>query len=183
MIFTLSILTQLLIIFIQNIYKLISLPFDVSKMAHHTKMWDGREVELYYEMSQRTTKPTIRLVWPAKIQISLHICTVWSLLIACAFYSLWDNQRRINKSSCHTGWMYRLIWVFVGHKGQMVGFVVRWLKWIYHNYIPLSIWLLIWKFIQVNFITYWCVKNGWITCKQSSPGQRLYFAFLSEYIG
>ena len=40
-------------------------------------------------MSQRTTKPTLRLVRPAKTQISLRIRTVWSesSLIACAFYS------------------------------------------------------------------------------------------------
>ena len=41
------------------------------------------------------TKPTIRLVRPAKPQISLRICRVWSeyLLIACAFYSLKAVQR------------------------------------------------------------------------------------------
>ena len=40
-------------------------------------------------MSQRTTKSTIRLVRPAKTQISLRIRTVWSESspIACAFYS------------------------------------------------------------------------------------------------
>ena len=41
------------------------------------------------QMSQHTTKPAIRLVRPAKTQISLRIRAVWSesSLIACAFYS------------------------------------------------------------------------------------------------
>ena len=41
-------------------------------------------------MSQRTPKPTIRLVRPAKTHISLRIPAVWSesSLIACVFYSL-----------------------------------------------------------------------------------------------
>ena len=30
-------------------------------------------------MNQRTTKPTIRFLWPAKTQISLRICAVWSV--------------------------------------------------------------------------------------------------------
>ena len=37
------------------------------------------------------------------------------LLIACALYRLLPIGRGINKSPCHTGWMYRLIWVFAGH--------------------------------------------------------------------
>ena len=69
-------------------------------------------------MTQGTTKPTIRLVWPAKAQISLCIHAVWSesSLIACAFYSLWAVQRRMNRSPCHTGWMNRLIYVIAGHQ-------------------------------------------------------------------
>ena len=46
-------------------------------------------------LASSMTKPTIRLVQPAKPQISQHICRVWSeyLLIACAFYSLKAVQR------------------------------------------------------------------------------------------
>ena len=57
-------------------------------------------------LSQRTTKPTIRLVETAKTQISLCTLMVWSesLLIACAFYSLQDIQRGINETL--TYWMY-----------------------------------------------------------------------------
>ena len=44
------------------------------------------------EMSQRTTKPTIRLMRPAKSQINLRICAVWSesslIVHVCVFYSL-----------------------------------------------------------------------------------------------
>ena len=58
----------------------------------------------------------MRLVRPAKTQISLRIRAVWSesSLIACAFNSLQAIQRGINKNLCHTVWMYRLIWVFAG---------------------------------------------------------------------
>ena len=84
-------------------------------------------------MSQHPTKN----VRPAKIQIGPHILTVWSesLLIACAFYSLQAIQRRINENPCHTGWIYKVIWVFTGHTGLIVGFVMRWLKcyWYYFS--------------------------------------------------
>ena len=33
-----------------------------------------------------------------------------------------------NENSCHTEWVYRLIWVFAGYTGLLVGFAVRWLK-------------------------------------------------------
>ena len=46
-------------------------------------------------------------------------CAVWSepSLIPCAFYRLQAIQRGMTVDPCHTGWMYRLIWVFAGHKG------------------------------------------------------------------
>ena len=80
------------------------------------------------KLSQRMTKSTIRLVRPAKTQISLRIRAVWSesSLIVCAFYTFQAIQRGINKKPCHTRWMYRLIWVFAGHSGLIVSFVVRW---------------------------------------------------------
>ena len=51
------------------------------------------------KLSQRTTKPTIRLTRSAKTRISLRIRAVWSesSLIACAFYSLKAIQRGMNK--------------------------------------------------------------------------------------
>ena len=58
-------------------------------------------------MSQCTTKPIIRLVQPAKTQISLWIHAVWSesLLIACGFYNLRPFERVIHENLCYTEWM------------------------------------------------------------------------------
>ena len=64
---------------------------------------------------------------PAKTQISLRIRAVWSVFANRAFYSLWAVQREINDNTYCTGWMYRLIFIFVGHLGLILGFVVRWL--------------------------------------------------------
>ena len=93
-------------------------------------------------------KTYLRLVQPAKTQISLRICAGWSesslvaqvffivgfvvrwlssSLIACAFYSLKAIQRGINENSCHTLWVYRLIWGFARHTVLIVCFVVLWL--------------------------------------------------------
>ena len=92
-------------------------------------MPDGTFSDVASHESQRTTKPTIRLVRSAKTQIRLRIRAVWSesSLIAWAFYSLQVIQRGIHENSCKTGWIYRLIWVFAGHTGFIEGFVVRWL--------------------------------------------------------
>ena len=79
---------------------------------------------LKWDVSQRTTKPTMRHVRPAKPQIRLRFRAVWSefLLIACAFYSPPANQRGVNENPWHTGWMYRLTWVFADRKSLIVGF-------------------------------------------------------------
>ena len=45
-------------------------------------------------------------------QILRSDCTDQSSMMPYAFYSLRDIQRGINENSCHTGWMYRLIWVW-----------------------------------------------------------------------
>ena len=75
------------------------------------------------KMSQRMIKPTIRRVRPLTTHISLRIRAVGSVssLIECAFYSLKAIQIGMNKNSYHTGWMYRLIWVFADHIGLIVG--------------------------------------------------------------
>ena len=44
--------------------------------------------------------------------------------------SLPSCPKRDKRDPCYTEWMYRLIRVFAGHKGLIVGFVMRWL--IYH---------------------------------------------------
>ena len=85
-------------------------------------------------MCQRTTKPTIRLVRPAKTQISLRIRAVWSesSLIACAFFRLQAIQRGINENHCHTGWIYRLIWVFAGYTVPiLLYFHFLWDHWVH----------------------------------------------------
>ena len=74
------------------------------------------------------TKPTKWPLRPAKTQISLCICTVWSE----SSLSAWTN---IGSSATHWALyedsdqtrMPRLIWIFAGHKGHSVGFVMRWL--------------------------------------------------------
>ena len=83
-------------------------------------------------MSQRTTKPTIRLVRPANTQIR----AVWSesSLIGMCLLQPPNYTKERWKKKCHTGWMYRLICVFAGHTGLIVGFIVRWL-----NYSRLSL--------------------------------------------
>ena len=135
----------------QKTYLLSSAPKEVSKQPAHPwidqslfSTWStlaslailnapsedsDQTVQMCRLMSQSKTKPTIRLVWPAKTQISLLICPVWSesLLITYAFYSLQSIQRGIKENPCHTGWMCRLICVFAGHIGLIVGFVVHWL--------------------------------------------------------
>ena len=55
----------------------------------------------------------------------VHLGSLITVLIACAFYSLWAIQRGINEYLCHTCRMYTLIWVFVNHTGLIVGFVMR----------------------------------------------------------
>ena len=95
-----------------------------------------------YHLSQRKTKPARRLSRTAKTQISMRIRSVWSesLLIACDFYSLRAIQREINENPCHNRWISRLIWVFAGHTGLIVGLVVRWL--IYKPKVLLTLVLL-----------------------------------------
>ena len=80
-------------------------------------------------MSCRMTKPTKWPLRPAKTQLSLCIRPVWSE----SSLSAWRNigSSAIHWADCEdsdqTGRMQRLIWVFAGHKGHFVGFVMRWL--------------------------------------------------------
>ena len=66
-------------------------------------------------------------VRPAKIQISLSICPVWSESSLCA---QWVAKGPVflhadSEDSDQTGRMPRLIWVFAGRKVHFVGFVMR----------------------------------------------------------
>ena len=90
-------------------------------------------------LSQRTTKPTIRLVQPAKNSDQLayprSLIRVFTDRV-CLLQST-GYPKRINENCCHIWWMYRLIWVFAGHTGLIVGFVVHWLYY-YHVFDKFS---------------------------------------------
>ena len=72
------------------------------------------------------TKPTKWHVGPAKTQISLGICPVWSVF-AIRMKKYWPINYLLSasKKSDQTGRMPRLIWVFAGRTCQFVGFVTR----------------------------------------------------------
>ena len=78
-------------------------------------------------MSCRMTKPTKWPLSPAKTQISLGVCPVWSE----SSLSTWRNIGPLttywvhSEDSDQTGWMPRLIWVFAGRTVHYVGFVMR----------------------------------------------------------
>ena len=79
------------------------------------------------DLSHHLTKPTKWPVRPAKTQISLCICPVWSESSLSAwrnigpFATYWAHS----KDSDQTGRMPRLIWVFAVRICHFVGFVVR----------------------------------------------------------
>ena len=63
--------------------------------------------------------------WPAKIQISLHTCTVWSESSLGAFWIVKDTKflHAGNKYSEQTAQMYRLVWVYIGRTCQKLCFL------------------------------------------------------------
>ena len=90
---------------------------------------------IIFKMSQRTTKPTIGPVRPARTDQPAHLRSLirvsWSHVLSTDIWLSKDGWTRIltKENPCRTGWMYRLIWVFAGQIGLTVGFVVRWLKY------------------------------------------------------
>ena len=103
--------------FVQIIHTVMVLSFqtdtDRSGQTQQTQirhLWSG----FYGNLSHRTTKPTKRPLRPAKTQISLGICPVWSE----SSPSTWRNIGPLttywvhSQDSDHTGQMPRLIWVF-----------------------------------------------------------------------
>ena len=78
-------------------------------------------------MSRLMTKPIKWHVHPAKTQISLGICPVWSE----ALPSTWRNLGSLathwahSKESDQNGWMPRLIWIFAWRTCHFVDFVMR----------------------------------------------------------
>ena len=84
----------------------------------------GRLVPLN-EKNRLMTKPTNWLVRPAKTQISLGIRPVWSESSLSAWRSNGSlaTHKAHSEDSDQTGRMPRLIWVFAGRTGHIVGFV------------------------------------------------------------
>ena len=93
--------------------------------------------ELVHDKTYNTTSATSKdFDQPVHPHSLISLC--WS---HCAFYSLRAIQRGMNESPCHTGQIYRLIWVFAGHAGLIVDFVVCWLI-LCHNFWSNKIFLL-----------------------------------------
>ena len=112
-------------------------------------------------LNQRTTKLTIRLVRPAKTQISLRIRAVWSesLLSTCVFYSLRAIKRGIKETPWQTGWLYGLICLCRSHR--FYGRFCRITKTCLNNFDPLKPYLYIVKlgFPGVYNIFLFLLKN------------------------
>ena len=89
-------------------------------------------------MSRLMTKPIKWHVHPAKTQISLGICPVWSEFSLWAQWVAKDLSflHADRKDSDQTGRMPRLILVVAGRTCHFVGFVMRWLK--YENLVYLQ---------------------------------------------
>ena len=90
------------------------------------------KIQTSEEMSHSSTKPTKWCVCPAKTQISLGICPVWSESSLCSQWVAEDPRflHVDSKDSDQPGWMPmpRLIWVFAGCTGHFVDFVMRQLR-------------------------------------------------------
>ena len=83
--------------------------------------------KLNSNMSHLVTKPKNWHVLPAKTQISLGICPVWSESSLCAQCVAKDPSFLLadNEDSDQTWRMPRLIWVYAGRTCHFVGFVMR----------------------------------------------------------
>ena len=110
-----------------------SIKYNTSwKQGDSSFLWDGHQCILNKanKMSGSITKPTKWLVRPAKTQISLGICPVWSESSLSAWRNIGSsvNHRAHCEDSDQTGRMPRLIWVFTWRTDHFVGFVMRRLK-------------------------------------------------------
>ena len=65
---------------------------------------------------------TFFCVWPMKTQISnAHLCSLIRVFTDCMFLQqLPSYPKRDEWDHCHTGWMYRLIWVLTGQKSLIL---------------------------------------------------------------
>ena len=81
-------------------------------------------------MSQSTTKPTKWHVCPAKTQISLGICPVWSEYLPCPQWVVKDPSFLHADSDDWSDWADAQDDLSAGHTGLFVGFVLLWLNYI-----------------------------------------------------
>ena len=90
----------------------------------------------------KTNKMTVR---PAKTQISLGICPVWSESSLHAYWVAKDRNflHADSEDSDQTGRMPRLIWVFPGRTCHFVSFVMRRFKQFYTKLQ--NLWACIWS--------------------------------------
>ena len=102
---------------------------DSAGFGYWWKVTHGKGIT---DLSHLMTKPTKWSVYPAKTQISLGICPVWSVSSLCAQWAAEDPLFLYADSEDYdqTGRMPGLIWVLVGCSSHFVGFVMRWLIWI-----------------------------------------------------
>ena len=128
-------------------------------------------------MSWSKTKPTKWLVHPAKIQISLGICPVWSesLLSAWRSFGSLATQRKPSEDCDQTRRMPRLIWVFPGPKGHIIGFVVLWLNIMIFWGVRKMNTFLVWKCASCENVQ---LFNIFIKSDGFSKGSQVFYNFL-----
>ena len=84
-------------------------------------------INLYKTYEPPHDKTNKMILRPAKTQISLCICPVWSESSLCAQWVAKDPSflHADSEDSVHTGRMPRLIWVFAWRTCHFVGFFMR----------------------------------------------------------
>ena len=95
---------------------LLSIYSRIINLFYNSLILEFVPVKLIKDLSRLMTKPTKRHVRPAKTQISLGIRPVWSESSLSAGRKLGSlaTHWAHSEDSDQTGWMPRLIWVFVG---------------------------------------------------------------------
>ena len=92
--------------------------FDYVDLHANLILQKHARVSELQKLSLHMTKPINWPVCPAKTQISLGICPVWSVF---AVHSKDTKVHAHSENSDQTGWTLRLIWVFAGCTGHFVG--------------------------------------------------------------
>ena len=113
-----------------KIYKLLSI-FSLKAQCSKDKITLDI-AQITENISRLTTKLTKWPVRPAKTQISLGICPVWSESLLSTWWNIGSSATHWahSEDSDQTGQMPRLIWVFAGRTCQFDGFVMRRLIWV-----------------------------------------------------